>query len=104
MPRYVTNFALHADRLPTPDADWHTISRFAATFDATKYTGSRDAAAELAVSGSEETLSALRAMLSLHNLRVRERGTEPSADDIAYMRELIERIRSRVEAARRLLA
>jgi len=82
--------------LPVPGADWDEIQRFALTFDAYIHWGSFDKCAEIANNRKASTLTELRTCLFFEQRRWRHFGQEPQGEDMAYMHELIEGIRSRL--------
>jgi len=104
LPRYIPNNLLRADKLPPPDATWEEIGRFALTFDGYKSCGSVEACAEVANARRTGSLSDLRICLFFEQRRWREFGEEPGEEHMRYIRQLLEQIRRRVQAANDLLA
>ena len=104
LPRYIPNNLLRADKLPPQNATWGEIGRFALTFDGYKHCGGFEPLAELARARRSDTLSDLRACLFFEQRRWRHYGQAPEGEDLRYVRDVLEEIRSRVQAANALLA
>jgi len=85
--------------IPGPDAGWSEIEEFAVSFDAPGYHGSYNKIVEIAGLKCHETLSDLRTCLYMEGRRWRQCrmiGIEPGEQDVAYMKELIVKIREQV--------
>lgn len=96
--KHVPNSDLRLEKLPRNDADWETIQRFALTFDGYSYWGSFERCAEVADARRRETLTDVRTCLFFEQRRWRHYGEEPDERAIAYIRALLEDIRTRVAA------
>jgi hypothetical protein len=90
--RQIENAALTTGDVPSRDADWDTISQFALTFDGYGCWGSFDKCAEIANARSHESLTELRTCLFFEQRRWRHFGQGPDADEMKYVRELIDKI------------
>lgn len=93
--------ALTVADIPDAASDWPTLIRFAHTFDAYRHHGSFEAAAHVANARRHETLADLRTCLFFEARRWRHFGEDPTPDEEAYMRGLVEKIREAVSARRR---
>ncbi len=102
--RPIANDRLRADRMPPPDADWNAIQRFALTFDGYAHWGGHAPCAEVANSRRQGTLTELRTCLFFEQRRWRHYGYAPDEKAMAYIRGLLEQIRTRVRLANDLLA
>ena len=96
--KHVPNSDLRLEKLPRNDADWETIQRFALTFDGYSYWGSFERCAEVADAQRRETLTDVRTCLFFEQRRWRHYGEEPDERAIAYIRALLEDLRTRVAA------
>jgi hypothetical protein len=103
----ISNQDLKASDVPSPDASWDQIKRFAGSFsefaDADRYEKLANQARKRYLSGEKLNLddlglSDLRAILFLHWRALRHGycGGEPSAPEMKYMMELIGTIRRKV--------
>lgn len=108
--RYIPNRELVAAKIPSGDAGWDAIQRFALTFDGYKHYGSFDRCADVANARRErgcsagESLSALRGCLFFEQRRWRHYGEHPNEESMRYIGQLLDEIRLRVEQAAELLA
>jgi hypothetical protein len=93
----LTNAELREDLLPSPEASWHDIQRFALTFDAYGHWGSLQRCAEIANSRDHRNLTHLRTCLFFEQRRWRHFGEAPKGTDLRYMQDLVERIREKVQ-------
>ena len=89
--------------IPGPDASLSEIEEFARTFDAYEYHGSYRKIVEIAGFRCHESLADLRTCLYFEEHRWRQcrmMGIHPGDRDIAYIRELIGKIRARATGSR----
>lgn len=84
--------------IPSPEADWGTIGRFALTYNGYEKCGSLEACAEIANSGRIETLADLRACLFFEQRRWRHFGRAPDGAAMSHIRSLLAQTRDRVAA------
>ena len=92
----VSNEDLTVDAIPPPDASWETIQRFALTFDGYDYWRSFGRCAEIANHRDPRSLAEWRTCLFFEQRRWRHFGEEPDGDALAYIRSLLEGIRTKV--------
>ena len=104
VPKYIPNRELLADKLPSADADWHEIQRFALTFDGYKRWGSAERCGEIAEARRHSTMTELRTCLFYEQRRWRHYGEVPDEPAMRYIREVLEQIRARTKLANDLLA
>ncbi len=84
--------------IPCPDASLSEIEEFARTFDAYEYHGSYNKIVEIAGLKCQKTLTDLRTCLYFEERRWRQcrmMGIHPGDQDIAYIKELVGKIRAR---------
>ena len=93
-----THTSLTLGDIPSPDADWSTISEFALTFNAYEALGSLEACAEIANARKAATLTDLRTCLFFEQRRWRHFGEKPDASSMEYIRGILERIRAKIGA------
>jgi hypothetical protein len=93
-----THTSLSVDDIPSPDADWSTISEFALTFNAYEALGSLEACAEIANARTAITLTDLRTCLFFEQRRWRHFGEKPDASSMEYIHAILEKIRARISA------
>ena len=103
MPQQIPNERLEASKLPSADADWDAIQRFALTFDGYKASGGAEQCAEIANARRQSTMTELRTCLFYEQRRWRHFGEEPDPEAMQYIRSLLEQIRARVRLANDLL-
>jgi len=99
--REIPNEKLDAEGVPTTDADWKSIGAFAKTFNGDFYAGSPARAAEIAATQRHNTLSELRTCLFYEWRRYRAVGIDPDERTMGYVRELLDKIRRKVEKGER---
>ena len=99
--RLISNQRLTLKDIPAPSADIEDLMQFALTFSGFDQCGSFDACAEVANSRKHGTLSELRTCLFFEQRRWHHFGDSPDDEALAYWRELIEKIRSKVSAGER---
>lgn len=102
-PPRVPNHRLKAELIPSPDASWDQIGRFALTFNGYDHWGSYERCAEIAHTRRNQTLTDLRTCLFYQQRSWRDQGN-PDAAGMEYIRSLVEQIRFRVRVANELLA
>ena len=89
----IQNDALKLSDIPPDDAEWKTIVPFAHTFNAYKAHGSFATVAKIANERRCENLTDLRTCLFFEQRRWRHFGTAPNAENMKYIRSLVNRIR-----------
>jgi hypothetical protein len=94
--RSISNEELELADVPAPDASWDEIESFALSFNGYLATSSFEACAAIAAEGAAQTLAELRACLFFEQRSWRHAGNAPGAGDLAYIRTLVERIRTKV--------
>jgi hypothetical protein len=94
--REIENSELRLSDLPSHDATWDAIQTFALAFEGYKHNGSFERAAEIANNRKNDTLSELRTCLFFEQRRWRHFGEEPDSETMAYLRGLVDAIRSKV--------
>jgi len=97
----VSNEDLTAANIPSPKARWHTIEKFALTFEGYKHWGSFEKCAKVANARLNKTLTELRTCLFFEQRRWRHFGEPPNKEEMAYIRNLIQAIRAKVLSGRR---
>lgn len=97
----IDNQTLKIEDIPSIDADWSTVSKFAITYNGYKVHGSFEACAKIAHSRAEDTLTALRTCLFFTQRAWNHFGDEPNAEAMTYIRSLVEKIRAKVAANER---
>lgn len=97
----IPNEELTAETVPSADADWPSIGAFAKTFNGDFYAGSPSRASEIAASQSHGTLSELRTCLFYEWRRYRAVGIAPDDRTMGYVRELLDKIRKKLEKGER---
>ncbi len=107
MAREISNADLTEDHLPAPDAEWHSIGRFALSFNGYEYWGSvkkcgdvanRAAGAYYAEGVLPNSLTEVRTCLFFEQRRWRHFGFDPDEETMDYIHALLERIRQKVRA------
>ncbi len=99
MVQEITNEDLTLDDIPEPTARWGEIGRFALTFNGYERLGSFEACAAIANECRHDSLTNARACLFFEQRRWRHFGGAPSGREMAYIRELVQRIREFVASA-----
>jgi hypothetical protein len=94
----VPNSALRLDDLPTPEAEWPAVWRFADTFNGYKHWGSFEKCAEVANAERHSTLTELRTCLFFECRRWHHYGDEPDEETAPYIRGLVAKVRDKVAA------
>lgn len=106
----IYNQSLTLAMIPAPDAGYTEIERFALTIDGYREAGGGARAAEIAEACRNEytasqtftqPLTALRISLFLEQRRFRHYGAQPTGQELAYIRALLQAIRARVAANQR---
>jgi hypothetical protein len=103
MPPQVPNRKLRSALIPSQNADWAAVERFALTFNGYEYWGSNERCGDIANARRQSTLTEIRTCLFFEQRRWRHIGEHPDAEAWAYIQDLMEQIRSRVALAERLL-
>lgn len=85
--------------VPSPDADWETISNFAILYDGYEACGSIEACAEIAKAQKHDTLENLRICLFYEERKWRWQEEEPDERSRRYIYSLVEKIRAFVKAS-----
>jgi hypothetical protein len=107
MPREIANSDLTANDIPAAGADWHTIGRFALTFNGYEHSGSFGRCAEIANRGAKvyeesrvlpDSLTGLRTCLFFEQRRWRHYGYDPDEQAMTYIQALVEKIRALIRA------
>ncbi len=94
----ITNENLSLTDIPNQIAEWGEISTFALTFDGYKRFDSFHECAEIANSRRHDSLTNIRTCLFFEQRRWRHFGEEPDNEAMTYIRDLVEKIRSKVSA------
>ena len=97
----ISNQNLRLRSIPSANADVEALERFALTFNGYEYCGSLESCADIATARKHDTLSDLRTCLSFEQRRRHHFGEPPDDATLVYWRELIEKIRSKVQAEER---
>lgn len=84
--------------IPPTDASWGEIAQFCLTFNGYQAWGSFERCAEIANARRHGTLTEIRTCLFFEQRRWRHFGEAPDEQTMAYLRGLIETLRSRVSA------
>ena len=92
----ISNEALKTTDIPHDDADWDAIGVFALTFNGYKELGSFEKCAEIASQQNHSTLTELRSCLFFEQRRWRHYGDEPETEAMAYIKDIVEKIRRMV--------
>lgn len=96
----IANTDLTSSDIPSPDADWFDVQRFALSYwDWTRF-GSFDKCLAFANEGRPESLDELRTCLFFEHQRWRHFGVEPGEEFMVYIRWIVEKIREHVEQGR----
>jgi len=93
----IPNDVLTLSAIPSPDADWTSISKLALTFDGYKL-GSSKNSLEIGCSPPDGTLTDLRTFLFHEQRRWRWLESEPDEETLAYIRGVIEKVRAKITA------
>ncbi len=96
-----SNRDLSLEDIPSPDAEWRIIAAFALSFDGHGASGSPAECAKLANAHRNDTLTELRTCLFFEQRRWHHYGRVPEGEDLTYIRDLIESIRTKVAASLR---
>ena len=94
----IGNDHLRLSDLPDRLAGWDEIQSFALMFDGYTVHGSFEKCAAIANERRKETLSDLRTCLFFEQRRWRHFGDHPDAAAMAYIRSILEEIRTRLSA------
>ena len=95
----IPNNQLKLADIPPRGSAWSEIVRFAYTFDGYRHWGSRELCAEVAQKRCHQTLSDLRTCLFFELRKWNQLGTSPDDQAVAYIRNVVELIRLKVEEA-----
>ena len=93
----IPNDQLRLADIPADDADLDALIHFAHTFNGYNAFGGFSGCAEIANRRDHSSLSHLRACLFFEARRWRHYGDDPDAEDLAYWRQLVGKIRACVE-------
>ncbi len=94
--RIISDEDLDPRRVPGPDASWDQIEAFALTYDGYTTQGSFEKCAEIANARRNDSLGDLRTCLFFEQRRWRHFGEMPDDESMAYIRGLVDGIRSRL--------
>lgn len=94
----IDNDKLTPADIPPPHADWECIEKFALKFSGYERQGSFEACADIANARLNSTLTELRTCLFFEQRRFRHFEWAPRNEEIAYIWDVIERIRAKVVA------
>jgi hypothetical protein len=94
----VPNDALTLSDIPSPDAIWPVVAKFALTFDGYKHWRSSQKCHDAARARRDETLTELRTCLFVEQRRWRWLESEPDEAAWVYIRGVVEKIRAKVTA------
>lgn len=97
----ISNQRLRLRSIPSAKADVGALERFALTFNGFEHCGSFDSCAEVANARKHDTLSDLSTCLCFEQRRWHHFGESPDDAALANWRELIEKIRLKVQAEER---
>ena len=92
----IENGALTAESIPSPTAQLDALSEFALSFDGYEYWGSFEKCADIVGARRHSTLTELRTCLFFEQRRWHHFGEPPDDEGLEYIRELIEKIRTKV--------
>ena len=101
----IANADLTPGDIPSPDADWHQVCRFALTFNGYDHWGSFGDCAEIGDRWAEayanrqalpDSLTDLRTCLFFEQRRWRHYGWDPDEQAMRYIRALVDAIRLQV--------
>jgi hypothetical protein len=107
MGREIANFDLRESDVPAPDAGWHTVGRFALSFNGYEWCGSFQECAKVGNRGADlfresgtlpQSLAELRTCLFFEQRRWRHYGLDPDEPARRYISALVEAIREKVRA------
>ena len=93
-PEPIDNEHLRLSDVPEESADWASIQRFALRFDGYQAHGSFQKCAAIANKPRHDTLTDLRTCLFFEQRRWRHFGEHPDDKAMAYIRSLVEQIRT----------
>jgi hypothetical protein len=96
--REIANSELTLAHIPDPMADWDAIGKFALTFNGYDAWEPSEKCAEIANARRHDSLKDLRTCLFYEQRRWRHFGEKPDDEAMEYIRDLVEKIRSRVAA------
>jgi hypothetical protein len=96
LPEQIPNDRLEPERIPSQEAPWSEIVKFAHTFDGDRHWGSRTACAKIANERRHETLTDLRTCLFFEQRRWNHYGRAPDLLAMDYIRDLLREIRERL--------
>ena len=96
--RAIVNDSLRLEDVPSLDATWSEIAEFALTFNGYEEWGSFEKCAEIANARRQDSLTDLRTCLFFEQRRWRHFGEDPDDETLAYLRNLVEKVRSYVSA------
>lgn len=103
----IANAELTERDIPAPDAEWHSIGRFALSFNGYEHWGSFQKCAEVGNRAAElyraervlpKSLTELRTCLFFEQRRWRHFGFDPDEEAMDYIHGLVEHIRAKVRA------
>lgn len=86
--------------IPLPNAEWDVIGEFALTFGGYEHWGSFEKCADIANAQKDGTLSELRTCLFFEQRRWRHFMEDPDDEAMAYIRQVVEKIRSKVTSGK----
>ena len=92
----IPNNQLKLGQIPSDDADWQTIGKFALLFSGYEHHGSFTKCAEIANDRRDETLTDLRTCLFFEQRRWRHFGLVPDKKAMQYIRGIVEKIRRKI--------
>ena len=101
LPDEIDNENLSLSDIPRPSDPFERVQQFGYTFNGFKKLGSFEACAVIANEQRHNTLTELRACLFFEQRRWHHYGDTPEEEARAYQRELVEKIRSKLEANER---
>lgn len=94
--REIADSELMLTDIPPADADWSVIESFALTYNGYTVWGSFEKCAEIANARRNGSLAELRTCLFFEQRRWRHFGDDPGRQEMAYIRSLVEQIRTQV--------
>jgi len=94
----IDNDKLTPADIPLLHAEWECISKFALTFNGYERHGSLEACADIANAQCNSTLTELRTCLFFDQRRWHHFGENPNNETMLYIRDIVERIRTKVVA------
>jgi hypothetical protein len=98
--REIADSDLTLTDIPTVDATWENISKFALTYSGYEVCGSFEACADIANAQRHESLADLRTCLFFEQRRWRHFGYDPDDETMVYIRGIVKQIREYVAAGR----